>query len=477
MEPILELELNLAELKRGELLDSLHRQLSTAIMDGRLKAGLRMPATRKLAQSLAVSRNTVIGVYDMLVSEGYLYSQLGAGTFVADVSLPAVSSTPVQSIDPRINDYWNHPVRFDVESGVQSQWDFSVGSPDLSEFPFSVWQRYINRQIRLQSKGLLAAPDPQGQANLRQAIAGFVSHSRAVACHVGQVLVTTGAQQAFDLIARILVKSGHTRIAMEDPGYPMARMAFSAAGAQIIHIPVDDEGIVVSDIPASVNIVYVTPSHQFPTGVAMSAARRAQLLALAAQHNMVIIEDDYDSEFRLTGPPIDALQTHDRHASVFYVGTFSKCMLPDIRCGFVVAPDWAISALTTAKQQTDWHNPVVTQEALAQFIVQGELLRHIRKMRRVYRQRYEAIVTSLNALADRKARPLPILAGVHVAVAVESQWSSKEIVIRAKQVGIKLHSAKEFSTGNYNHKLLVLGFGHISQRAIPAGIEKLINIL
>ncbi|WP_416306958.1 PLP-dependent aminotransferase family protein [Neptunicella sp. SCSIO 80796] len=477
MEPIFELELDLTDLHRGQLLSSLHRQLSTAIMDGRLKAGIRMPASRKLAASLGISRNTVIGVYDMLVSEGYLHSQLGAGTFVATVARPAVRSKAAQNNDPRVNRYWSNPPLFVVEHEQNCQWDFSVGSPELSEFPFGGWQRQVNRQMRLQSKGNLPVPDPQGQPSLRDAIGGFVSHSRAVACDAGQILITTGAQQAFDLIARILVKSGQTRVAMENPGYPMARMAFLAAGAQILDIAVDEEGILVSEIPSSVNIIYVTPSHQFPTGVAMSAARRAQLLALAARHNMVIIEDDYDSEFRLGGPPIDALQTHDRHNSVFYVGTFSKCMLPDIRCGFVVAPRWAMSALIAAKQQTDWHNPVVTQEALAQFIVQGELLRHIRKMRRIYRQRYETILASINKDANSKMRPLPILAGVHVALAVESQWSSKEMVVRAKQVGIKLHSAKEFSTGNYNHKLLVLGFGHISEQAIPAGIEKLINIL
>ena len=210
-----------------------------------------------------------------------------------------------------------------------------------------------------------------------------MSFTRAVAARPEDVVVTTGAQQAFDLLARILVTPGRTLVALEDPGYPPLRAAFRAAGARLVPVPVDAEGLVVARVPRAAGIVCVTPSHQFPLGTAMSIERRTALLALAQARGLVVIEDDYDSEFRFGGRPLEALQTLDRSASVFYVGTFSKSLSPLLRTGFVVAPPWARDALVAAKRASDGENPPLPQEALALLIAEGHLARHVRRMRRV----------------------------------------------------------------------------------------------
>jgi GntR family transcriptional regulator/MocR family aminotransferase len=327
-----ELPISIPPRKSRERLRALHRQLRTAIVEGRLQPGLRLPPTRMLAAEYGVSRNTAVAAYDLLLSEGYLTSRRGAGTYVADVlpKPPARRTAPAakSGADRRLNALWLQPAMpFDAER-VATRFHFNVGVPDISRFPVDVWRRLSARALRRLPKVSADYDSPHGRPALRAAIARHVSFARAVACDPDDVTVTAGAQQAFDLLARILVVPKRTVVALENPGYPPLRAAFAAAGARIAAVPVDEQGLIVERLPAQAKIVCVTPSHQFPLGAVMSASRRAALLEFAQRQGAVVIEDDYDAEFRFSDRPLDALQTLDRSESVFYVGTFSKSPVP-----------------------------------------------------------------------------------------------------------------------------------------------------
>ncbi len=393
-----------------ELLQSLHRQLRAAIVDGRLRAGLRLPATRVFAEEFAISRNTAVGVYDLLLSEGYLVARRGAGTYVAEtVSRPVRAAAPGRKPDndPRLAPFWRQPPRALAATSPRTyRYDFRIGLSDKAPFPFHVWRRLSARALRGLSKAPAAYLDAAGRPALRAAIANHVSFARAVSCTAADVVVTAGAQQAFDLLARILVTPGRTVVVHEDPGYPPLRGAFAAAGAVLRAVPVDSDGMIVDRLPANARVICVTPSHQFPLGVAMSLRRRMELLAFARAHDAVIIEDDYDGEFRFAGRPLDALQTLDRHDSVVYVGTFSKSLFPALRLGYAVVPQWARAALVSAKQLCDWHGAVLAQDTLASFIAEGHLARHVRKMRRIYGERRALLLRAIARECGERLAPI-----------------------------------------------------------------------
>ncbi|MDZ5699501.1 PLP-dependent aminotransferase family protein [Chelativorans sp. M5D2P16] len=480
MEPILDFAINLPEKGSRELLRSLHRQLRAAIVDGRLQAGLRLPPTRALARGLGISRNTAIAAYDMLLSEGYVEGRKGAGTFVADVRprleplKASLGADPVA--DRRLAPTWRgwRPLA-ETCSGETYRYDFVAGMPD-SEFPFDIWQRLSTRASRAVARSPIKEHDPAGEPPLRQAIASHISFVRAVACQPDDIVVTAGARQAIDLIARILVTPGETEVALEDPGYGPTRRSFVAAGAKILSVPVDEEGLLVERLPPSTRVICVTPSHQFPLGVAMSARRRAALLDFAESFGAVIVEDDYDSEFRHGGMPLDALQTLDRSGSVFYVGTFSKSMFPALRMGFVVVPEWARYALTLAKQMSDWHSPLINQLALADFIAEGHLARHVRKMRRVYSARYEALRAALNSHIGDRLRPFRAHAGVHLAAELTVPGDEQAVVARAATRRIRVEDIARYATRDIVQKGFVFGFGMIEVQDIEPAIAELSDI-
>jgi GntR family transcriptional regulator/MocR family aminotransferase len=315
--------------------------------------------------------------------------------------------------------------------------------------------------------------DPQGLPALRDAIAKHVSVSRAVACRPEDVLVTSGAQQAFDLLARVLVTGRRTTVAVENPSYPPMRAAFEAAGAKLTPVPVDADGMLIDRLPSQARVVCVTPSHQFPLGSAMSMTRRMTLLEFARENATVVIEDDYDCEFRYDGRPLDALQTIDRHESVFYVGTFSKSLFPEIRLGFIVAPPWALEALVVAKQHADLLSPFVVQHTLAAFIAEGHLARHIRKMRSVYAQRRRRLLDGLVRDFDRWLYPIPSFAGLHVAALLRQSEDAEEVVKRAQDRGVGVSSVGRYCIGRPDIQGLVFGYGVIGEQAIAAGLSEL----
>lgn len=455
------------------LLHDLHRQLRSAIADGRLQPGLRLPSTRAFARQFGISRNTALALYDLLLADGYLEARPGSGTFVAEgLRREAGTAGGTNPYDRRIAPQWREAATF-LPAQDAPQFDLRLGLPDRSLFPFDVWRRLSNRVVRELARAPSSYRNAQGSPALRAAIARHISFTRAVACRAEDVVVAAGAQQGFDLIARLLVTPGETVAAVEDPGYPPLRAAFRAAGARIVPVPVDGDGMRVDVIPDEARIICVTPSHQFPTGVAMSLQRRMALLERARAIDASIIEDDYDSEFRFSSRPLDALQTLDRSGSVFYVGTFSKCLFPELRLGFVVAPAWALAGLAEVRRVSGWHGPVQDEEALAAFIDEGHLARYIRRMRKEYSARRHALIDALSRHCRQSLRLIPSAAGLHLAVQLIVPVAAAEVAAAARELGVAVDTLDRYSVGHAPMQGLALGFGQTAAGKLDAAAQLL----
>lgn len=441
MNAVFELELRLPAAGSREVRRRLHEQLRQAIATGRLAAGVQLPASRALADQLGLSRNTVMAVYDMLLAEGRLVARPGAGTFVAHAA-------------------------FKPEGGEGARPDSAIaynlrpGRPDATRFPFDIWGRLTGRALRRFSRDTAVYREPCGHPALREAIAGHLSFVRAIACSPQDVIVTVGAQQAFDLVVRTLTRPDRRVVAVENPGYPAARAAFAAAGADVRAVPVDAEGLVVEGLPPDTAMVCVTPS-QFPTGVTLSPRRRHALLAFAAEHDAVVVEDDYGGEFRFDGPPLDTLRMLDRDERVVYVGTFSQSLLPALRIGFVVAPGRFRAALTEARAHSDWHGPAIEHATLADFIGEGHLARHVRRMRGLYAERHAVLLRALARDCDGLLQPVSPASGLHLAARLADGVDAEAVVAGAARSGVAVESLAMFAVGQSSPPGLALGFGQI----------------
>lgn len=481
MEPVFPFDLMLPA--RGGRARALHQQLRGAILDGRLAAGAALPATRRVAEALGLGRNTVVAAYDLLIAEGYVQPRPGARAVVAELSAqrarpqrpaPGRVGAAVR-IDPGIvNPMWRLPVLQPEPPRNLPECNFRLGVPEHRHFPHEAWRRLTAQSLRAWARAPFGYPPTAGIPALREAIAQHVAFARAVACGADDVLVTSGAQQAFDLLARLLVKPGVTRVAVEEPGYPPLRAAFSAAGARLVPVPVDDEGLCVDRLPPDVRVVSVTPSHQSPTGVALSLRRRSALLAWARERGAVILEDDYDGEFRFGARPLDALQTLDRDGLVFYIGTFSKSLFPSLRKGFIVAPGWAREPLAAVKHCADSHCDTVTQSALAAFIRDGHLARHVRRMRPVYAERREALLHGLrHELADWLA-PIPSEAGLHLAARVREPRRARAVAAAMRQCLPGAQIAAEYAMHPPGvAPALCIGYGVVDADEIGRAVRRL----
>ena len=390
----------------------LHQQiyegLRDAIVSRRLRAGARLPATRMLADSLSVSRNTVILAYDELAAEGYLDRRARGGTFVArtlpdesmrlrrgatttyaatELRAPArVLSARGQAIASMLL-----PASVNTESAPRA---FRPGVPALDAFPAELWGRLVARHWRSSSPRSLAYGHSAGYRPLREALASYIAAARGVRCTAEEILIVGGAQQALDIATRVLLDPGD-RVWLEDPGYVGARAAFMAAGARIVPVPVDASGLDVAEgerLAPEARMAFVSPSHQHPLGATMPNARRAALLDWARRADAWIIEDDYDSEIRYRGRPLMSLQGLDRDGRVIYVGTFSKTLFPALRLGYVVVPPRLASVFATARLLSDRHSSIADQAVLAEFISAGHYARHVRRMRGLYAERQDALL-------------------------------------------------------------------------------------
>ncbi|HEV3357342.1 MAG TPA: PLP-dependent aminotransferase family protein [Pseudonocardiaceae bacterium] len=459
--------------ERGDRATRIYQQIREAILDGRLRADEQLPPSRELAARLLVSRNTVALAYERLTAEGFLTSKVGAGTFVSNTPRTRGRTAPAGTgVRPRAQ--WADAEIFAQPGPVEPRFNFGVGMPDPKLFPWDTWRRLVSQVLRPTTLCASGYDEPAGHAGLRAAIARYIGVSRSVRAAAADVLITRGAQQALDLIGRVLIDPGDV-VAVEEPGYPPARALFASLGAKVLGVPVDEEGIVVRSIPRTARLVYTTPSHQFPLGTAMSLPRRAALLTWAELHDAVVIEDDYDSEFRFADRPLEPLQSLDRTGRVIYVGSFAKTLLPMLRIGFLVAPESLRTALHAAKQLTDWHNELVGQVALARFIDEGLLARHVRKATREYAQRRAAITGILTQDFADWFDIVPSSAGLHLCAPVRPHASIDvaSVAAQARQAGIAVDELARYGGGPG----LVFGYGGISRVDIPTGLARLAGII
>jgi GntR family transcriptional regulator/MocR family aminotransferase len=457
---------------RGDRTVRVYRALRAAVLDGRLPPGHRLPASRVLAADLGVARNSVATAYEQLVAEGYLTARVGAGTFVAAGDrAPATRTPPPDPLRPR--DDWTFTPLPASADGPAPRYDLRPGIPDATLFPFDTWRRLVSAELRLRTNSPGAYAGPAGHPGLRAAVARYVGYSRGVPAVADDVIVTNGTQHALDLVARVLLRPGDV-VAVEEPGYLPARRLFASFGARVVGVPVDADGLVVGELPARARLVYVTPSHQFPLGVTLSRARRDALLDYSARRAVAVVEDDYDSEFRFSARPLEPLYTRDTAGRVLYLGTFSKTMLPSVRTGFLLAPPSLRPALTAARQLGDGFGQVAVQAALARFIDEGHLARHVRRAATAYAARHARIGSALRAheLLDVVASA----AGLHVtALLRDGDHASAARTIRAAaRQGIameQLGAGQELDGQSTGPAGFVLGFGAVDPASLDVALD------
>jgi GntR family transcriptional regulator/MocR family aminotransferase len=461
----------------------LHQGLKAAILAGQLAPGTRLPSTRALADSLGVSRSTVVEAFDQLAAEGFLDRRAGSGSYVSHQlrALPPASRTarrPAGHSRP-----W--PSRRGQPAARATGWradgtapaPFTPCEPDVTLFPHPLWARMLARHARTAGQGSMY-PDPAGLPQLRQALAAHLTLSRGVTTDPGRIIVVSGARAALHLCAHTLLDPGDS-VWCEDPGYPDARLAFSLAGANAVPVPVDADGI---DVDAAERLApharaaYVTPSHQFPTGAIMDLGRRLQLLSWAARHDAWIIEDDYDSEFCYDNRPLPALQGIDERQSVAYIGTLNKITYPGLRLGYLVTPAVATDAFAATAATMSLTPPTVVQAAFADFIAEGHLTQHITRMRAAYRERRQLLVSELGLhLGDHISVP-PTATGMHTLAALRHACA-ETTAQRGNASGLDLRTLASYAVAHPQKDALVLGYTHLQPHTIRTAVQDLARIL
>lgn len=474
----MDLAIDLGE--RGHRSTRIYAAIRVAILDGRLADGERLPSSRELAARLGVSRTTVTLAYELLAAEGFVEGRVGSGTVVVGGKAGGPGAPEAVGVRPR--GAWSErgggpgPASGGAvlsDPAPVPRFDLSVGMPDPALFPLTAWRRELLRALDQAAAGTGGYGDPQGHPALREAVARHIVVSRGVRATAETIVITSGAQQALSLLAEVLLDPGDTAV-VEDPGYPPARDAFAAAGAVVVGAPVDAAGVCVEAMPPAARLAYVTPSHQFPTGATLALPRRTALLAWAADRDAVIIEDDYDSEFRFGPRPLEPLQALDGGGRVVYVGSFSKTMAPWLRVGYLVAPPSLVPALRAAHRLADWHGELTTQLAMAGFIASGRLAWHLRRSRRVYAERHARLVAAVGEHLGSWVELVPSSAGLHVCALLREGVGQEPgaILARAAEAGVRAETL-----GRYRHATgrdgLVLGFGRVPAERIEPAIRAL----
>lgn len=469
------------------LYQTLYIHIRAAILSGELTRGTKLPSTRALAEELKISRNTVLSAYRQLLAEGYLEGREGSGTFVAHVlpelllSAPRPVSRAVKTVQNRRTEsrqpVFSERARTQImasmapSDGILPR-PFVPEAPALDAFPFQLWSRLVVRQARRMPLNSYTYQDSAGYRPLREAIVAHVTVSRQVHCTPEQVMIVSGSQGALDLAARMLVNAGDP-VWLEDPGYSGARGAFIGAGAHLIPVPVDDEGLIVDigiERAPQARLVYLTPSHQFPLGVTMSLSRRLALLDWAKRANAYILEDDYDSEFRFATRPLATLQGLDDADRVIYIGTFSKVLFPSLRVGYMILPPALVDSFLKVRRMIDIHSPMLEQAVLADFMIEGHFTRHLRRMRTLYAERRSTLLEAASALPFEIDSPE---AGIHCIGWLSTGIDDRKLVNKAPEYDLNLTPVSSFSLEPLPRKGLLLGYGGFNIQEIKEGIQRL----
>ncbi len=459
----------------------LYKSLRNEILEGRLRPGTRLPATRDLARQYRLARGTVVNAFDQLKSEGYVQGSVGSGTYVNKI-LPeellhvAPSEGPTLPVQRRqrrrLSDYARR-VKLFPNFEIRPSRAFRTNMPALDLFPTTLWAQVAARRLRRASASLLLGCGPMGYPPLRQAVAGYLSTSRGVKCVADQVVIVSGVQEAIDIAARLFVNPGD-RVCMENPGYPGAAIAFKAAGARISAISVDDEGMRMpgANMHGS-RLIYVTPGHQFPLGVTMSVARRLQLLDWSAKSGALVLEDDYDSEYRYAGRPVPALQGLDRRGLVLFTGSFSKVLFPSLRVGYLVVPPDLIDYVAATLSVTNRHAPLLEQAVLCDFITEGHFGRHLRRMREMYAQRLSLLLESAKHSLGGLLEISGVEAGLQTAGWLRRGLNAEQVAAAAATRGVEVTPLSRYHQGAAPREGLQLGFAAVDSKEIRRGVREL----
>jgi GntR family transcriptional regulator/MocR family aminotransferase len=466
----------------GTLQDQICAGVRRAVLDGVLRPGSRLPSSRALAAELGVSRTTALLAFEQLLAEGYLESRRGSGTFVAS-ELPDGS---IQYLGARRASPPSHPPlssRASALAAIRPSADriqgppraFRLGTPALDLFPMRVWSQLASRRLRRATVSQLDYGHAAGLPALREAIASHVSSSRGTRCDADQVFIVAGAQRGLDLMAGLLLEPGD-RAWLENPAFPGVHSALLRAGAQVVPVPVDADGIDVETgrrVAPRARVAYVTPSHQFPTGALLSLPRRLALLQWASAADAWIVEDDYDSEFRYDGRPLPCLHGIDPDGRVIYVGSFSKSLFPALRLGFLIVPPDLHAPLRAVRRVGDMHPPMLDQMILADFIAGGHFDRHVRRSRTACAERLGALIDAAGRYCGGALRVRPVRTGLH-AVADLDGVDATEVARRALANGVELKALRDFAIAPVpDTNAVVMGFAAVHPAAIELGMERL----
>jgi len=466
---------------RGVLYRWLYGELRAAILDGRLQPGSRLPATRDLASAYNLSRSTIVTAFQQLKSEGYVEGRCGSGTYVSQVlpeQLLVVYRPKRQKRLPhrriglsayalRLQPFRGTPMR-----PIRA---FRPNQPALDLFPTDLWAQVAARRLRRVSANLLAGGEALGYRPLREAVAAYLNSSRGVKCSAEQVLILSGAQEALDRTARILVNAGEP-VWMEEPGYPGADVVFRAIGARIRRVPVDSEGIDFEpdrDNWHSPRLVYVTPGHQFPLGVTMSLRRRLALIEWARRMGIMIFEDDYDSEYRYSGRPIPAMQGLDPSGVVIFAGSFSAVLFPALRLGYLVVPEAMVDVFAAAQSVSTHHPPLIEQAVLCDFIKEGHFARHIRRMREIYAERLQVLLESAKEKLGDALEISSVEAGLQTVGWLRRGLRAQRVAKLAAKRNVEVVPLDGYALGRSRREGVVLGFAAVDPRELRRGVEEL----
>jgi GntR family transcriptional regulator / MocR family aminotransferase len=463
----------------------LYEQLRSAILDGRLHPGARLPATRDLARAYQMSRSTIVTAFEQLRSEGYVEGRTGSGTYVSKIlpeEMLQVSGARQERRLPHrrisLSEYARRlqPFRSRPALPVRA---FRPNQPALDLFPINLWAQVAARRLRGVSTRLLAGGETLGYRPLREAVAEYLNTSRGVKCTADQVLIVSGAQEALDRTARLLLDPGQPAW-MEEPGYPGAAAVLRSVGAKICGVPVDAEGL---DVERGIRrwprpkLLYVTPAHQFPLGVTMSLRRRLALLEWARKSGVFIFEDDYDSEYRYSGRPVPALQGLDRAGVVIFGGSFSAVMFPAVRLGYLVVPAEVVDVFAAAQSVSTHHPPLLGQSVLCDFISEGHFARHVRRMREVYAERLDVLLTAAREKLDGRVRISSVEAGLQTIGWLQNNVRAESAARAAAERNVELVPLKGYAYGRSNPNGVVLGFAAVEPKELRRGVEELTRVL
>lgn len=468
---------------RGPLFRQVYLGIRQAILGGAVGAGERLPSTRDLAEQLGISRTVVVLAYEHLLAEGFIAGRGGSGTYVSDGLAGNVAPGVRKQARLRLSRYGNAVTGSSMETVDTPQprtaaprYNFLYARSDLETFPFAMWRRMLLRQARKGSTRQFDYGSALGNADLRVAICAHLRRLRAVVCNPSEVIVVNGSQQALDLVMRVLVDPGDP-VAIEDPHYDGVREALRATGARLRPVPVDREGLDPSRIPDDAGIVFVTPSHQFPTGAILPLDRRLALLKWARQRNAVIVEDDYDGEFHYGGRPLESLQGLDREGRIVYIGTFSRTVFPALRIGYLIAPASLVPAFTAAKCLSDLHSASLEQQTLAEFIADGMYERHLRRLRRRNTARRAALLDAVQKYLGDRVEVTGEGAGAHVVLWPRKHVSEEAVAAAAARRGVGIYGIAHYFLRRPSKPGFLVGYARLTEREIRDGIRLLGEVL